>query len=250
MKGHTLVSSPCFDHRQEHRSKLLVDKQTLRRIARTGTLRLGVVENRKRHSEIRLIVHINMADAVVVLENRDQSRLAHRADEPFSAARDRNVDKPDGTDKLRDTNMVGSLNHLHSVHGKTRLLKSGADSCIQRLIGLERLLAAAKDHGVGCFEAERRSIHKYVRTRFEHNSDNTERLTHLADVYSARTVSFPNLLAYRIGKRGDMAHTIHHRLKPCIRKRKTVNKSRRKTVCLPCRDIFGVRRNNLRFHGL
>ena len=47
-----------------------------------------------------------------------------------------------------------------------------------------------------------------------------------------------------------MAHAIHHRLETRISKRKTVDKSRRKSVRLAGRDILGVRRDDLRLHGL
>ena len=92
-----------------------MDEQALRGIADSRTLHLGVVEDRKRHREIRLVVHIDVADALVVLQHRDERGLAHCADQPFAAARTRDVDQSHTSDQLADRLVLQDLDQLDSV---------------------------------------------------------------------------------------------------------------------------------------
>ena len=56
-----------------------------------------------------------MADALVVLEDGNERRLAHRTDEPLASARNRDIDKPHRPHHLRDRRMIENLDELHGL---------------------------------------------------------------------------------------------------------------------------------------
>ena len=178
-------------------------------VADARTLGLRVIKDRERHRKIGLVVDIDVAHALVVLEDGNERRLAHRANEPLAAARNRDVNKPHGTDELCYRRVVKRLDKLHGVANA-----SIADGGGKGLVGLYRLLAAAQDHCVASLEAERSRVDEDVRARLEDDRNHSERHAHLADLYPARTLSSPNRLPYGIWQSRDMPDAGDHRIKP------------------------------------
>ena len=213
-----------------------MDEKALGGVANPWTLGLRVVENRKRHREVGLVVDVDVAHALVVLENRNERGLAHRADEPFAAARNRDVDETHGADELGDRGVVGRLDKLHGVANA-----SIADGGGKGLVRLYRLLAAAQDHGIAGLQAKRSRVDEDVRARLEDNRDHAERHAHLADLYPARALARPDRLSYGIGQGRDMPDAGNHRPEPRGRERQAVEHRGRDARLLRMRQVDPVR---------
>ena len=241
---HAFVLRPRLDHRHEQGRQLFVDEQTFRRVADARTLRFRVVENRERHPEIGLVVDIDVADALVVLQHRNERRLAHRADEPFTAPWNRDVNEPHAPHQLVHRLMIEDLDQLNGVC--QRPVAESGDGTVKRLVGFNCLLAAAQDHGIAGLEAKRRGVDEDVGSALEDDADDAERHAHLLDRDAARTLTRPQLLADRIGQCRNVADAVHHRLEPCGREHETVDHRRSESVRLRVRDVDGVRRLDVR----
>src|SRR5574344_165324 len=230
-----LVLRPGPDHREEERRELLVDEQAFRGVADAGALGLRVVENGQRHAEVALVVDVDVADALVVLEDRHERRLAHRADEPLAAAGNRDVDEADAADELRDGGMVEDRDELNGI-ANVRLRDCGRE----RPVGLDRLLAAAQDHRVAGLEAQRRGVDEDVGAALEDDGDDAERNADLPDDDAARTLPRPQLLADRVGQRRDVADARDHRFEPGLRAREAVEHRVLDPGLRRARDVDGV----------
>ena len=71
---------------------VLVHQERLQRVADTGTRDLAVEQQVLRNLQVGVLVYVEVADALVVLDDGDATRLVDEADEPFAAARDNEVD--------------------------------------------------------------------------------------------------------------------------------------------------------------
>ena len=176
------------------------DQQRLHGVAGAVALRLGVVGDAHRLVEIGLVVDVDVAHAVQVLDHRD-ARLARQAlDQSLAAARHDDVDVFLHRDELADGGAVGGLDHLHRGFGQAGRLQAFVHARGDRLIGMDRLRAAAQDRGVAGLQTQPRGIGRDVRPRFVNDADDAERHAHLADLYARRPVAQVGDLADRIGQ--------------------------------------------------
>ena len=72
--------------------RLAMDEQRLGRVAGGRVLELRVEDDRRRHRLVRGAVHVDVADALGVAEDRDARRRLDVLDEVVAAARDHEVD--------------------------------------------------------------------------------------------------------------------------------------------------------------
>ena len=177
-----------------------------------------------------------------MLENGNQGRLAHRADETLATARDRDVDKTDRTDHFGNRGVIENLDELHRPGKNAERL---AERPRQSRVGTDRLFPAAENNGVAGLQAKCGRIDQNVRARLENDGDDSERFAHLPDADSARALARPYRLADRIGERGDIFDTLDHRIKTRGRKGKAVGHRGGKSGCRGGFHVLGVRRVNL-----
>ena len=210
MKLHALTLGPRLDHRQKHPRQIFVNEQAFRRIARRRTLPLGVIDYRKRHAQIGLVVDINMANPLVVLQNRNQCRLAHRPDKPLAAARNGHINKPHAAHKFRHRLMRCNIHKQHRIFIYPGLRQTAAHAPRQRRIARECLLAAAQDDGVAAFDADRRRVGRHVRTRLVGEEDDAQGRANFAHFKALRTRRRTYDRPDRIGKGRDFAQRLRH----------------------------------------
>ena len=233
-----------------------MDEQAFRRVAGARTLDLRVVKDRKRHREIGLVVHVDVADALVVLEDGDERRLAHRADQALAAARDRHIHVLRHPHERAHARVVRRLHKQHRVeeHGRMRRAAPAREPLLhglgERPVRTQRLLPAAQDDCVRGLEAERRRVDEDVRTRLEDDGDDAQRFAHLHDVDAARAVALQQRLAHGVGQLRHEAHAVHHRAEARGREREPVHKRGRKARRARGRDILRIRGRDLRFGRL
>ena len=82
------------DGGQERRRGVRVDEERLERVADARALGLRVDRDLGRHVEIGAGVDVDVAEPLVVLENRDRGALGHQAHERLAAARHDEVHVP------------------------------------------------------------------------------------------------------------------------------------------------------------
>jgi hypothetical protein len=68
-------------------NNLAVNQERFHGVADARALHFGVITDRLSHLQVGRSVHEDMADAFVVLDDRDLAALGHGADEAFAAAR-------------------------------------------------------------------------------------------------------------------------------------------------------------------
>ena len=235
MHHHPLVLRPRPNHREEERREAFVDEQTLRRVAHAGTLRLRVVENGKRHREIGLLVHIDMAHALVVLQDRHERGLAHCADEPLAATRNGDIDKPHRPHEFRDGLVVERVNEqdgVGKIGGGRERLKTFRHGLRERRVRLERFLAAAQDDGVARLQSQRGGVNEDVGTTLEDDGENAERHGDFLDRHAVLACDRLADDTDGIGQIDNLANPRDHRVHPRFVERQTVDE-RGREVCRP-----------------
>ena len=99
--------------------ELRVDEQRLGRAAHAGAPHLGVEHDLLRHLEIGGRVHIDMADAFEMREDRHARLRLHAGDEALAAARHDHVDHAaEAREHEADRRAVGGRHELHRVGGQ------------------------------------------------------------------------------------------------------------------------------------
>ena len=165
------------------------DQQRFHRVAGAEALRLRVVGDAQRLVEVGLVVDVDVAHAVQVLDHRD-ARLAHQPlDQALAAARHDHVDVVLHGDELADRRAVGGLDHLHRGFGQSGRLQAFVHARGDRLVGVDRFRAAAQDRRVAGLEAQPGGVGGHVRARFVNDADHAERHAHLPDLDAGRAVA-------------------------------------------------------------
>ena len=220
-----LLSVDFRERRQHFARDAARDEQRFHRVACAEALRFRVVRDAHGLVEVRLVVDVDVAHAVQVLDHRD-ARLALQAlDQAFAAARHDHVDVILHGDQLADGGAVGGLDHLHRGFGQARRLEAFVHARGDRLVGVDRFGAAAQDRGVARLQAQPRGVGGDVRARFVNDADHAERHAHLAHLDARRPVAQFDDLADRIGKLRDLPQAVGHGRDALVREREAIDRS-------------------------
>ena len=117
-------------------------EQLLERVAHARALHLGVHDDLHRHAEVRARVHVEVADALVVLDHRHPGALGHPADERLAPPGDDEVDAAFPGDQEVDRLVLGPVDELHRVGRHARSGEAFPDRARDGPVGLDRLAAA------------------------------------------------------------------------------------------------------------
>ena len=204
----------------------LVDQQGLHRVAGGGTLHFGVQTNPFCHRRIGVGIHIDMADAFIVLDHGNRGLLRHRLHERVAAARDDEIHVPILLEQRQHHLAVGPLDEGDPAGRHAGLLGRFGQHGGNGRIRMNRLGPAAQDTGIPGFEAQRRRVGGHVRAGLINDPDHTDRHPHPPHLHAVRpSPQFDRLpdrirqlddLPYPVGHLGDSlrseAETIRHRL--------------------------------------
>ncbi len=187
------------DARQHRGGDAFGHEQRFHGVAGAIALRLRVIGDAHRHLGVGLVVDIDVAHAVQVLDHRDL-RLADEAlDQFLAAAWHDDVDVFAQPHQRSHGGAVGDADQLDRGLGQSGTLQSGAHAGGDGAIRFERLGAAAQDAGVTGLDAERRGIGGHVRARLVDDADYAERHAHASDLDAARLRCLPGDLPDGVG---------------------------------------------------
>ena len=99
---------------------------------------------------------------------------------------------------------------LNRIFCDSALCQSGTDRIHDRLIGMDRITAAAQNHCVAGFKAKCKCICCYVRSCFVNNTDYAHRHTFLTDHKSVRALFHRNHFTDRVFQSYDLTRTFHN----------------------------------------
>jgi len=161
--------------RQEVGRDVAVDKQRLAGVADPHPLALGVDQDLDGHLHVGGVIDVDVAIAVVVLDHRHR-RLGHDAtDQRFAAPGDGDVDRVMHFQKMTDGLAVGRRHQLHGGVGKSARLAGLGHQVDQFAAAVHRFLAAAQDHRIAAFDADRGGVGGHVGTTFVDKEDDPQR---------------------------------------------------------------------------
>jgi hypothetical protein len=152
-----------------------VHEQALQGVANAGALHLGVLDDGQGLLLIGVLVDIDVADALVVLEDRHGRILDHGPDEPLAAARDDHVYVLVQGQQVLDRGPVRGRHDLHAALGQTGRLQGTAQETSQNLVGMVGFGTAAQDDAVAGLEAEDGRVDGHVGAGFVDDGDDAQR---------------------------------------------------------------------------
>lgn len=143
-------------------------------------------------------------------DHRHLGLAADALDQALAAARDDHVDVFGHADQRADRGAVGGFHHLHGGGRQAGLGQALLDAAGDRLVGVDRLGAAAQDGRVAGLQAQAGGVDGHVRPRLVDDPDHAQRHAHLADLDARGHIAHVADLADRVGQRGDLAQALDH----------------------------------------
>ena len=161
-----LLIQPLGDLRKKLGGNRLVHEQRFHRVADGGTLDLRVQRDFPGHFQIRVGIHKNVADALVMFDDRHLGALGHGANQTFAAAGHAQVNVLRERKQNGNRLAIGHGHHLDGVSGKfrERLFARLNHDSRDGLIRVQRFPAATQNHRVAGFEAQARRVRCHVGT--------------------------------------------------------------------------------------
>jgi hypothetical protein len=183
-----------------------VDQQRLQGIACGRTRALAVDGEVERGVEVGAGFDVQVANALVVADDRHAADLGDMPDQAFAAARDH---QREAVVMLQQFGDGGAFEHRHQhrrIDRQADGLQAGLYGLDERGIAVRRLPAAAQHAGVSGLEAEHCGIDGHVRARFVDHRNGTERCAHPPDLEAIGARRLPFDPAQWIGQRVHGAH--------------------------------------------
>ena len=184
-----------------------VDQQRLGRVADAGALHLGVDGDPPRHLQVGVGVRRRRGSCPPPRTSPAPSRpsliAAFRPSPPRGISRST---RPSWVASSASSSWPPPAEQQHRVLGQPRLGQRLADDRGQRPVGALGVAGAAQDDRVAALDRQRRAVDRHVRARLVDDGDDAERHPHLAQVEAALQGFAFELLADRVGERGDRAH--------------------------------------------
>ena len=166
------------ERREERRRDFLVHEECLHGVASAGALHLGIEADGLCHGRVGCVVHVGVADALVVLDHRDGGLLHDELHEAFAAARDDEVDQLVLFEQQGGGPPVLVVDECDGPGRDADLLAGLAQHFHDRGVGLDGLRASSEHHCVSGFEAQRGGIGGDVGAGLVDDADDTDRHAH------------------------------------------------------------------------
>ena len=190
---------------QERFGDVAMHQQRLQRVAHAGARGLAVDQQVQRQVEVGGAVHVQVADALVVLDHRHARVFGDEADQAFAAARDGQVDDVDELQQFDHCLAAEILQHRHRGLGHAVRAQRSVQRRGDGEVGTDRLGAATQDHRVAGHQAQRRGVGGDVGARLVDHRDHAERDAHALDRQSVRSCLTAGRYADRVGQLGHFA---------------------------------------------
>ena len=160
----------------------------------------GVVHHLQGHGQIAGVVHIHMAVAVQVFDDRHLGLTADALNQRFAPARDDEVYKFRHGNELAHQSAVGAGHQLHGVRWQAAFSQGLPHQFGQRFVRGYGLGAATQDAGVTTFDGQAGRLNGDVGSALINHAKHTDGHAHLTHLYPA------GLLAHA----GDAANDVGH----------------------------------------
>ena len=138
----------------------LVNQQRLGGVANPGPVYFRVEDDLLRHRGVGVGVDVNVANALVMLDDRHVRALCHGTNETLAAARNAEVNEARERKQLGDGTAIGRRHDLYGVRRESRQSPGRGldhDLCSD-LVRVNGFLAAAKNRCVAGLETEARRV--------------------------------------------------------------------------------------------
>ncbi|MNO28992.1 hypothetical protein D3C76_188970 [compost metagenome] len=177
----------CRHRRQELPGDGLIDQQRFHGAADAITVSLGIERDALCLGQIGVFTHVNVADAVQVLDHRDTGITADAFDQATTAARHDDINVFRHGDQRADGSAIGGFDHLHHRGRQIGLGQAALNAGGDGTVGMNGLGTATQDGCVTGFQAQARGIDGHVRPRLVDDPDHAQWHAHLADLDTGRT---------------------------------------------------------------
>ena len=237
---HPRLAQPRGRSRQESGGHRRVHEERFHGVAHAHALSLRVDGEGRGHVEVGARIHIDVTEALVMLEDGYGGALGDQPHELLAATRDDEVDQAVEREHGHDRRAIGGVHDLHRVGGQASLLHGLAEHVDDGRIGSERLAAAAQQYRVARLEAEAGGVGRDVGARLVDEANDAQRDADARDVDSVRPAPGLHGLAHGVGQRGDLAQPCRHPFDACLRERQPVEKGGGEAGRLPAREVGAV----------
>jgi hypothetical protein len=184
---------------QELGRHALGHQQALAGVAGAVLLGFGVVGHPNGHVDVARIVHIGVAIAVQVLDDRHLGFGTDALDQALAPARNDHVHKLGHGDQLAHGGAVGGLHQLHRIHRQAALGQGLLHQLGQSLVRFNRLGAAAQDAGIAALDRQAGRFDGHIGAALENHAEHTDRHTHLPHTDAAGLLLHAQNFADHIG---------------------------------------------------
>ena len=217
-----------------------MDQQILHGVTHPGPLGLGVKRNPHGLIQIGRRIHIGVAQARKVLDDRNRGLLGHRPNEFLSAARNNHIHKAVLLQQDADRLAVSGAHELNRSGRQSSLAERGGQNINDGAVGPKRLGAALENNRVAGLEPQAGGVCRHIRTRFIDNPHHTQRHSDLTDLQAVGPPPHRHCLANRVGQIDNNLQTFRHALNALLGQRQTIQHGRRQAVAAAGLNVLGV----------
>ncbi|MNF96572.1 hypothetical protein D3C84_793660 [compost metagenome] len=129
-----------------------------------------------------MFTHINVADAVQMLDHRNAGITADAFDQATAATGHDDVDVFRHGDQRANGGTIRGFDHLHHGSWQISFGQTTLNARGDGTIGVNRLGTAAQDGRIAGLQAQAGGIDGHVRPRLVDDPDHAQRHAHLADL--------------------------------------------------------------------
>ena len=223
-----------------------VDQQAFRRPANPRAPCLGIQHHRQRLARVGIGIDINVADPFEMGEHRHARLGLHQADKPLAAPRHDHIDERGHAQHFSHGGAVPGRHHLDGGFRQARGAQPVHHAGMQRARGMITFRAAAQDHRISGFQAQRGCVGRHVRAAFINHANHAQRSAHTLDMQPAGPVPFADDGAHGIVLRGNRAQTVHDVRNPPFIQRQPVHHRRGQPLVAAKFQIAGIGRQDIR----
>ena len=218
-----------------------VDEQRFGGAAHAGAAHLGVEHDARRHREIGGGVHVDVADALEMGEDRHPRLRLHPRDEALAAARHDHVEGAvEAGQHGADGRAVAGRHQLNGVLRQAGLCEAVPHGVGENGRGPEAVRSGAQDRRVAGLDAQGARVGGHVGAALENDPDHPERGRHALDDEAVRTLEGGEPAADRVGQIGDALDGGGDRLDPAAIQHEPVEERPRLASALRLGDVVGV----------
>ena len=167
-------------------------------------MRLSVVGHRHRHGDVAGVVHIDVAIAVQVFDDRHFGLAADALDQALATAWNNHVHILRHGDQEADGFPVGAWHKLHRIGGQVSFDQSLLHQPGQGLVRFDGFRAAAQNAGVATFDGERRGFNRHIRPALVNHAEHPDGHPHLTNTDATGLLLHANDFANHVRHGGQL----------------------------------------------